>query len=317
MSEPRTAVVVLNWNGWPDTLECLASLRPAVEGRLARVIVVDNASTDPSVLRIGEWLRAAGGSVAVVADGEALPAQPSDYTLIRSGRNGGFAAGNNLGIALALAMGVEYVFLLNNDATVEAESIPALVACADQDPAAAIIGSTLIEEGGQIKIAGGARYNRLLTISKRALAAQGNRRGQMNYVAGAAMFIRAEALRKVGLLDEDYFLYFEELDLTERVTAAGFRIGWCAESIVYHQRGRSAGSRSGVHSRKSSLSEYHSNLSCLIFTHKFYPRLFWLAAPIRFLLKLAHHLLSFRPALVVPLVRAYHDGLGRAKGTAA
>jgi GT2 family glycosyltransferase len=322
MSEPTVAVVVLNWNGWADTLACLDSLRAPVEQGLARVIVVDNASSDCSVARIREWLQAAGSGMSeltdqeVTSDPDRRAPRASQYTLIRSRRNGGYAAGNNLGITLALQTGMEYVFLLNNDATVEADCISRLIACAEQDPSIAIVGSTLVEDGGRLRIAGGARYNHLLTTSKTALASDGRRPQTIDYICGAAMFLRAEALREVGVLSEDYFLYFEELDLTRRVTGAGYRICWCPGSIVHHRRGRAAGSRSRANKEKSVTAEYHSNLSCLIFTQRFYPRVFWLAAPIRFVLKLTHHLLCLQPSLVVPLIRAYHDSLIRVKGTA-
>lgn len=302
MSRTAVAVVVLNWNGWADTLSCLESLRGAVERGLARVIVVDNASSDDSVARIRAWLRSEGSE---------------GYTLIRAARNAGYAAGNNLGIALALETDTPYVFVLNNDTTVEPDCVLQLLDCAERDPSIAIVGSTLIEDGGDLRIAGGARYNPLLTTSKLARASRRNEPQTIDYVCGAAMFLRAEALGRVGLLSEDYFLYFEELDLTRRVTRAGYRIAWCPESIVYHRRGGAAGSRSRGNRRKSILAEYHSNLSCLTFTHRFHPRVFWLAAPLRFVLKLVHHLLRREPRLVLPLVRAYHDSFIRAKGTAA
>jgi GT2 family glycosyltransferase len=276
-------------------------LQTSVERRLARVIVVDNASSDDSVTRIRAWMRNRG----------------SAYTLIRAARNAGYAAGNNLGIALALETGTPYVFLLNNDTTVEPDCVSHLLASAAQDPSVAIVGSTLIEDGGDLRIAGGARYNPLLTTSRLARVPRPNQFQTIDYICGAAMFLRAEALGRVGLLSEDYFLYFEELDLTRRITRAGYRIAWCPESIVYHRRGAAAGSRSRANGEKSILAEYHSNLSCLTFTHRFHPRVFWLAAPLRFVLKLVHHLLRREPRLVVPLMRAYHDRFIRAKGTAA
>lgn len=319
MSSRKVAIIVLNWNGWDDSLACLASLEPSVDQGLARIIVIDNASTDGSALRIRKWLQSESREYFEIAESElAETARGSSmappYILVHARRNGGYAAGNNLGIKLALELSdTEYVFVLNNDTTVEPDSVARLVAWAEQDPATGIIGSTLIEGRGELRIAGGNNYSLLLTITRPAIAAGESRESNMDYVAGAAQFIRAVALRQVGLLSEDYFLYFEELDLTRRITRAGFKITWCPESIVHHHGGRAAGSRSLATNHKSSLAEYHSNLSCLIFMRKFHPRLLWLAAPARFLLKVLHDLICLQPALLIPLVRAYRDYLAGTK----
>jgi hypothetical protein len=232
------------------------------------------------------------------------------YVFVHAHRNGGYAAGNNLGIRFALGLvDTEYIFVLNNDASVEAHCIARLVDWAEREPLAGIIGSTLVEDYGRRRIAGGSNFSLLWTTTKPAIIVGESRESHIDYVAGAAQFIRATALRQVGLLSEDYFLYFEELDFTRRVTMAGFRITWCPDSIVYHHGGRATGNRSYPRKSKSSLAEYHCNLSCLIFLRKFHPRLLWLAAPTRFLLKVLHDLIRLQPALLVPLVMAYRDYL--------
>ena len=319
MSQRQVAVIVLNWNGWADSLACLNSLVPSVERGLARVILVDNASTDDSIFTIRGWLQSESRDFLEVAEVELSeatrgPHGTPPYVFIRARQNGGYAAGNNLGIRFALELvDTRYIFVLNNDTTIEADSIERLVDWAERDPAAGVVGSTLVENRGDLRIAGGNNYSVLLTTSKPAIIVAGSRESHMDYVAGAAQFIRATALRQVGLLSEDYFLYFEELDLTRRITKAGFKITWCPESIVYHHGGRATGRRSEIRRRKSSLAEYHCNLSCLIFMRKFHPRLLWLAAPARFLLKVLHDLIYLQPALLIPLVRAYRDYLVRTK----
>jgi len=245
-----------------------------------------------------------------LTDAILTPNDTPPYVFIHARRNGGYAAGNNIGIRFALGLSdTEYVFVLNNDATIEADCIERLVAWAERDPAMGIIGSTLVEARGRLRIAGGNRYSLLLTTTKPAVVAGESRESHMDYVAGAAQFIRATALRQVGLLSEDYFLYFEELDLTRRITKVGLKITWCPESIVHHHGGRATGGQPWGGKPKSSLAEYHSNLSCLIFMQKFHPRLLWLAAPARFLLKVLHDLIFMQPALLIPLVKAYRDYL--------
>jgi GT2 family glycosyltransferase len=310
----RVAVVVLNWNGWEDSLACLGSLTSSVKQGIARLIIVDNASTDGSADRIRDWLEANNCGPSDVYESDLVAGRAtenrtdSNYVLIRARRNGGYSVGNNLGIRWALkSIETEYVFLLNNDTVIDPDSIARLAACADSDETIGIVGSTLVEGPGSRRIAGGNRFNLLLTTSTPVIAKSASRDVQIDFVTGAAQFIRASSLRKVGILSEDYFLYFEELDLTRRITKAGYRIAWCPEATVYHTPGRSTGSRSPGNRKKSALAEYHSNLSCLIFMRKFHPRLFWIAGPIRFVLKMVNNLMRRQPALVEPLMRAYLD----------
>ena len=318
MTVRKVAVIVLNWNGWPDSLACLASLSPSVEHGLARIVLVDNASTDESALRIREWFRTKNLEFLEMLEqemhGTTGPTAVPPYVLVHSRRNGGYAAGNNLGIEFALRLAeTDFIFVLNNDATVAPDCINRWVRWAERHPVSGIIGSTIVEDHGRLRIAGGSNYNLLLTTTRPARVIDGTRESHVDYVAGAAQFIRADALRRVGLLSEEYFLFFEELDLARRITKSGFEITWCPESIVHHHGGRATGSRSRATDKKSPLAEYHSNLSCLMFMRKFHPRLLWLAAPVRFVLKVLHDLLYLQPALLVPLVRAYRDYLLQVK----
>ncbi len=314
MSGRRVAVVVLNWNGWPHALPCLESVDEAVQDGLASLIIVDNASTDQSVTKIRDSFCSSGRTLFEVhgrAGLEGMPfraEQDPARVLVHAEQNGGYSAGNNLGIELALSKeATEYVFLLNNDTQIEPGCIERLVAYADRDARIAILGCTLVENNGDLRIAGGSRYNPFLTMSSPALAMDDAGGPQIDYVAGAAQFIRADVFRRVGLLNEEYFLYFEELDFTRRVTGAGFKIDWCREAVVYHHCGRATGGRSKANRKKSVFSEYHSNLSCLIFTGKYHPSLLWLAAPTRFALKVIHDLVCLQPTLAAPLLRAYRD----------
>jgi GT2 family glycosyltransferase len=287
---------------------------------LVRIIIVDNASTDSSIVKIREWIiRSTGCDFIELREGDLqkevkeLVACP-EYVLIRAETNHGYAGGNNLGIRFALRLkDAEYILILNNDTTVEPDALAQLTVCADEDKSAAILGSTLVEAGGNVRIAGGAKYNRLLTTIKPVELDALESCASLDYVSGAAMFIRADAIRQVGLLSEDYFLYFEELDFSYRIIDAGLKIAWCPSSVIYHAVGRSAGSRSAKGGAKSKLAEYHSNLSCLIFTWKHYPELFWVAAGLRFLLKLVHFAVHRQPELLIPLTRAYRDGFRRVR----
>jgi GT2 family glycosyltransferase len=320
----RTVATVVNWNRPAETLECLQSLRDSVlEGDIG-LIVVDNGSTDGSIRSISDWMgrnlpavdtvRLASSSIDEVR-GELLATWPF-VAVIESPTNLGFAAGSNLGIRLSLELpGVDWVWLLNNDTVVREGAIDALKGCISQYGSVGLVGSTITEyqDRSRVQCAGGARHYYLLGVGRPAL--KGRRLSEVltgptprfDYVSGTAMLMRTDMLRDVGLLNEDYFLYFEEIDYSFRAKKAGYTVVWCRDSVVHHKGGASAGSRSAANKRKTAFSEYHSNLSALRFTRRYRPGLFAPFLVLRFFSKLLHALATGRPYLVSPLVRAYRD----------
>lgn len=225
----RTAVVVLNWNGFDDTSQCLASLA-RLNPAPGRVIVVDNGSTDGSA----ERLRAVFPWAHVVA----------------TSRNLGYAGGNNVGIRLALGEGADYVWVLNNDTVVEPGALGALLQRMTEDPTIAMCGSTLVHSDppGVVQALGGASYDPW-TGTARGVGA-GLRLGslpspsdvepRLDYVAGASVLVTRRFLETAGLMDEGYFLFFEELDWAARLPP-GTRLGWAASSVVHHKDGATIG----------------------------------------------------------------------------
>ena len=313
----RVCAVVLNWNGFSDTVECLESLMPMVSDSAVSVVVVDNASTDDSAVKLEEWLRAVSDERGLTFISGGTPALDAHLAFIRSKNNLGYAGGNNLGIRYALECGCEFVWVLNNDTVLHEDALGCILKCADDMPDAGIIGSTIVDYGGErVQCAGGATYIPLLTLSRSVLENEPmqaviERRDhpRIDYVCGAAMLLRAEALRKVGLLNEEYFLYFEELDFARRAAKSGFRAAWCPLCVVFHKGGAAAGSRSSSNSGKSALSEYHSNLSALKFTRNFYPWLLPFVFVTRFFLKVLKCIVHGEFYLFRPLLGAYGDFL--------
>lgn len=249
-------VVLLNWNGWCDTLECLESLLSTLSAD-ASVVVCDNASSDGSVERICEWVVANApdrGPVLLrrddVLDG-AVP-RTGQVHIVDNGGNLGFAGGNNSGVRLALNdPACSYVWLLNNDTTVERGTLPAAIARMEADPRIGICGSTLMyyHEPDSVQAFGGAVYSRW-TGRSRHLGAFARRvdvpddpRGveaQMSYVVGASMLVRRAFVERVGYMREDYFLYCEEIDWATRGSKF-FRLGYAPDSVVRHKEGASIG----------------------------------------------------------------------------
>jgi GT2 family glycosyltransferase len=294
---PHVYIVLLNWNGWRDTIECLESVFRLDYPRFT-VIVCDNASTDGSLETIDGWAR---GTVlaAVHEPGLSRLVQPpvpkpvqflkldsgriadsaatglAPLVLIQTGSNLGFAGGNNAGIRYALKRDdCDYVWLLNNDTVIEPDALSRIVEAAEQDPQLGICGSRLRTYASphETLTAGGRKYNRWTGRTRRIKDVgipSNSKPPEPDYVEGASMLVSQKFLQEIGLLKESYFLYFEELDWAARARPR-FRLGYCPTSIVYHKEGSSIGSALDRESR-STLSEFYLTRNRLVFTRRYHP----------------------------------------------
>jgi len=256
---PLVYIVLLNWNGWRDTRACLDSLE-GLSYPNYRVVVVDNASTDGSEARLRE--------------------SHPEVTLLQSGANLGFAGGNNVGLRYALGGGADYVWLLNNDTLVEPDALTHLLARMEEDPEVGLCGSTLVYEGDRetVQAWGGARYNRWLGTVRHL--GQGKPRAQavdapsverdLDYLVAASTLASRRFLEEVGLLREDYFLYFEELDWAVRAKGR-FRLGYAPKSVVYHKEGSSIGGSDQAKPHKSWTADLYALKNRVVFTRRYYP----------------------------------------------
>ena len=215
---PRVTVVVLNWNGWQDTIACVASLQALTDVGYD-ILVVDNDSTDGSVVHITA----------------ALPG----VNVLQAGGNRGFGGGCNVGIRHALAAGTQYIWLINSDATVAPNALAAMVRVADQNPALGAVGSVVFDAGtvDQIQLWGGGRVNLWLGRSNHRLSA-----GPIDFVSGASVLLRCAALEDVGLFDEaSFFMYWEDTDLGFRLRSAGWQLAVAPNSHIWHKQSASLG----------------------------------------------------------------------------
>lgn len=264
------AIVVLNWNGWADTIACLESLRRLDAAAPARLIVCDNGSTDGSAPRLAAWGRAAFGGAFVRLDRAQAAAgvRPADgwrMALIDNGANLGFAGGNNVGVRWALAdPGCTHVWLLNNDTEVAPDALAQALDRMAADPAIGLCGSTLVyhHDRGRVQAFGGSSYDPR-TGGTRHLGAfepvaqvpddPSEVEARMACVVGAAMLASRRFLAEVGLPSEDYFLYYEEIDWAWRARGR-YRMGYAPRSLVWHKEGASIGTAA---SGGSPLSLYY------------------------------------------------------------
>ncbi len=296
----RICIVVLTWNAPTRTLQCLDSLLPVLAQGHATLVVCDNDLGSELLSQLHDWART-----------QFVPSEigSADLVLIENGANLGYAAGNNVGIRWAMEHGgFDAVWLLNPDCRVDANALLALQRCAAAHPRAALIGSTLLDDdgSGHIQYAGGARYHPLLTWFHPIHRGQPVERvdalptALLDYVSGAAQYIRLSALADLGLLSEDYFLFYEELDLAQRIKAEGWQLHWCRESLVWHRGGVSTGA-------DPVSTAYHENLSTLIFTAQHHPGLLIPAALIRTGVKAWLAAVRFDTQIWRALWRAYGD----------
>ncbi|ABB33102.1 glycosyl transferase family 2 [Geobacter metallireducens RCH3] len=221
------AIILLNWNGWRDTVDCVESCRK-LDYPNFRIVIVDNGSTD--------------GSEAILR--ERFP----DVELIQTGANLGFAGGNNAGIRHALVRGADYVWLLNNDTVVEPGALGALVRVAESDPRVGMVGSKIVyfDDPWLLWFAGAViDPERPHRPFHRGLherdTGQYDRVAETGYVTGCSLLARREMMAEVGMLDDDLFLYFEDADWSARAARAGWKLLYVPDSVVRHKESVSSG----------------------------------------------------------------------------
>ena len=228
----RLAAVVLNYRAAEDTLLAVRSLE-ASRREVQDVLVVDNGSGDGSV----ELLR------------RHLP----DVELLEAGRNLGFSGGCNLGMTEALRRGAELVLLLNGDVVLPPDALGALEDALLGEAGAGIAGPLLLSRAwpdrvasAGMRLSGASGRMRHLRHGERAPGAEAHAVRRVDGVAGCALLVRAEVLAAVGLLADEYFFSFEDLDLCLRARRAGYSTICAAGALAYHEGGRSIGARAAA-----------------------------------------------------------------------
>jgi GT2 family glycosyltransferase len=244
MEFPLVSVVTIHYNHSDVTLQMLASLREVTYPNV-EIIVVDNKSTDedPGILS------------------DSFP----EITLIRSSENLGFAGGNNLGIRKAKG---RYILLLNNDTEVDPGFLEPLVEKLESDPGIGAVSPKIhfYHTPGTIQYAGFSPLNPY-TVRSHGLGYGMRDTGQFDkdaptaYLHGAAMMVRMDVVRRVGLLAECYFLYYEELDWSQRIRNAGYRLFYVHNSLVLHKESISTG-------KMSPLKTYYINRARLLYLRR-------------------------------------------------
>ena len=227
---PTVCIIVLNWNNPGDTLACLKSLQK-LDYPSYSVLVVDNGSTDDSVSVIRE--------------------RYPDVPLLETGANLGYAGGNNAGIRHVLQQGADYVCILNNDIVVAPDFLGFLMSALESAEDMGVVTPLVLDTSSPESVwALGVRVGKRTAKVDRLYAAAdpeavvGREPFEVDAASGSAFLVRRKVLEEVGLLDEGYFLYFEEIDWCLMVRKAGYRILAVPSSRVWHKVSGTLGERS-------------------------------------------------------------------------
>ncbi|WP_026952551.1 glycosyltransferase family 2 protein [Algoriphagus mannitolivorans] len=220
--EISVAIILVNWNGLEYTEACLESLRQ-VDYPNFKVVVVDNASANP--------------------EGKQLKTSFPEIELIQNSQNLGFAGGNNVGICWALEQGFSHVCLLNNDTQVAPDFLGEMVLRFRQGKSLGVVQPMILflHQPKKIWSAGGKwnpKLGRAVTLGDREpLVNYRVKSPQIDWATGCCMMVSREALLKSGLLNEQYFIYFEDVEWSLRIKKQGFSLELAPKAVIYHEAG--------------------------------------------------------------------------------
>jgi len=289
MEYPKVNIILLNYNGWEDTIECLESLQK-ISYPNYNLIVVDNDSKDNSVEMIKKWCK---GDIKVNSefvnyDSNKKPLEVFEYCkkiaeqggekkkekritnysserkliLIQSGENLGFAGGNNIAIKYSLETNAEYIMLLNNDTVVDAKFLEPLIETLKNNKKVGIVGGKIYDynypnkvlyAGGKVDLIRGSGYH--------FKGDNFNNSTEVSFITGCLWLINPNLIKDIGLMDEKYFLYLEDTDYCYRAKENGYKLIYNPTSSIYHKESNTTG-------KLSPLALYYSSRNRPYFVHK-------------------------------------------------
>lgn len=243
---PKVFIVILNFNSFEDTEECLISLEK-LDYSNYEVVIVDNLSTDNSY--------------------EKLKKRFIKYNIMRSNKNLGYANGNNIGIKYALESGAEYICILNNDVIVERNFLDKIITVMEDKRDIGLAGPCICQYDYKNSIqAMGANINLYTGLTQGKYknykySEIPNKNILVDYLGGACFICRRQVFEDIGLIPENYFLYFEETEFCYRASIKGYKLLCVYDSKVYHKG-------SSTISKYKGLSYYFLNRNRVIFIRR-------------------------------------------------
>ena len=278
-SYPKVFIIILNYNSWQDTIECVESVMKS-DYRNFQIIILDNNSPDNSMENLKKWAKKKGDFIFLKKeeveqfsniDWEKVLGIKNNFNqknyplvLIQNGENRGYAAGNNVFLRFLLKNNIKsFVFLLNPDTTIEPCTLKNLIECAKKDRMA-VYGVNIYDYFDSEKeiIKGGFKITNYGTV--KPIKGE-DKLKELDFVSGSALFCHIDVFKKVGLLPEEYFLYWEDADWCSKAKRQGVKLLLCDNAKVYDKGGKSVGGR------KNNLSDYYYTLNIFKFYEKYFP----------------------------------------------
>jgi GT2 family glycosyltransferase len=246
---PELSVVIVNFNDRGHLSACLTSLQRAASSLSAEVILVDNHSGDgsPALLKADfPWVK-----------------------LIESGENLGYPKANNIGLSRSRG---EYCLFLNTDTVMPETALASLLSVIRERPEVGAIGPALVQENGRFQVSFGGKVSFFSEIRQKLILnpfyriklRASRKEREVGWLSGACLLVRRGAFEEAGLFDEDFFLYFEDIDLCRRLSENGFKIIFFPAVRVVHAGGASTSARrwrSRLEYRRSQLRFYEKHSS--------------------------------------------------------
>lgn len=218
--EPRVTIVILNWNSFDVTLDCLLSLRK-IDYCNFEILLVDNGSVDSSAQQLAE--------------------RAPEVRLIRNSRNLGFAGGCNVGMRDAIRRGAEYVLLLNNDTVVAPDFLTQLIRVAESDLTIGLLSPKIyfFDRPDRFNYAGGVHkpwrlFPKVIGLRQKDIG-QFDQVRQVSFLSGCAMLIKSAVIRQIGLFEEVYFHFYEDIEWSLRAVQAGIKGVYVPLSVIWHK----------------------------------------------------------------------------------
>ncbi|ADL50384.1 glycosyltransferase family 2 protein [Clostridium cellulovorans] len=247
MINPLVAIILVNFNNKNDTEECIESLlKENYDNK--KIIVVDNGSKDGSITELKRQFE-------------------NKVIFIENQDNLGFSCANNQGIELALKENAQYIMLLNNDTVVEQEFIKPMLEVAERKNCIVSPKIPYYDEknilwscGGEFRWKKGTTHNRGINEVDNG---QFDEEKEVDFASGCCLFIPRKILETVGMLSDEYFLYYEDTDYCLKAKHAGFKIVYTPKAVVYHKVSRTMGGA------ESPTVLYYSNRNRLYFNDKY------------------------------------------------
>lgn len=284
------------------------------------IVICDNGSIDGSVEMLAAWLRARENARVFSSAAQALASRESAPAIafIPVGENRGYAGGNNIGIRYAMAqLGADFIWILNSDTRVEPNALARMLAVAQTNAEIAIVGAKLLrfDKPRTIQALGGGRILPVVCHdtqlgSGRDADAFDDAPIELDHLVGASLLVRVDAIRRVGLIDESYFLYREETDWCIRMRRDGWHLFCAPSAIVWHKQSHSIGFKSPLH-------DYYAMRNMLHLIAKFFPRSLPTAFGYFACRSILPKIVRMETTRLVAVLRAFRDFLSGVTGRSA